>query len=73
MVSACLGLGCSRFCLLCACVACRLQGLPLRETLQILYKIRRDKFLGEMLIFLLYFGIFMFIMLEVGCSPFLGL
>ena len=54
-----------------------LQGLPLRETLQILYKIRRDKFLVEMFIFLLYFAVFLFIVLEVrprgvGCGRFCG-
>ena len=46
------------------------QGLPLRETLQILHKIRRDKFLGEMAIFLLYFASFTFIVLEVCACAF---
>jgi hypothetical protein len=49
-------------------VSVALQGLPLRETLQILYKIRRDKFLLEMFIFLVYFFVFIFVVLEVAWS-----
>jgi hypothetical protein len=49
-------------------VSVALQGLPLSETLQILYKIRRDKFLLEMSIFLVHFFVFIFIVLEVALS-----
>jgi hypothetical protein len=46
------------------------QGVPVREGLQLLYKIVRDKSIKEALLFMAYFGVFLLIAYAVRCvSP----
>jgi hypothetical protein len=44
-----------------------LQGFPVREGLQLIFKIVRDKSIKEALLFALYFGVFLLISFEVWC------
>ena len=44
---------------------CRVQGLPVRELLQLQFKIVRDKSIKEAMLFGLYFAVFLLIAFQV--------
>ena len=44
---------------------CCVQGVPVREGLQLLYKITRDKTIKEAIVFVAYFGVFMLVIYSV--------